>query len=492
MKFSAIKNKSWIQIIVIAVLIAIIFLKSLNFDFNWLDNAQIEKESCVINSQQSLKDVFLKPLLNPKGQGNYYRPLFKVSYTLDYVLYGKRALGFHITNILLHIVNLILLYFIFLALKIKKSISFLVVLFYGVLPLNVSTVVSLTARADLLVALFIFSSFLFYLQFQNRGVLPYLILSLAGYLLALMSKEMAFPFFILIFLISYIKNSFKSYSFLYLFLALGYLFIRFKILGYLGSSIVLLRAEPTLTVLSSFAGFYTYIFKFFIPTELSLSDVFLRYNYLLNDKVVLGIAITFLLCLALLSAIKRRDGSLSILLSWVLIFYIPISNIIPSPHFWAERFFYLPGAGLAGLIAYVILKKRWLKNLLIISILFYSLVNINYQNYFKDNEVIFKRALDISANSEEAYNMLGYHYILNGDYYRAIYYYHMATQDFSRYYTFSSLSETYNNLGVLFLRLKQYSEARKWFEYALILKESNKDVILNLKILNSLDLSYGK
>jgi len=43
---------------------------------------------------------------NWTGVGNdYYRPLVVTLFQIDYLIYGLRPLGFHLTNILLHLVN---------------------------------------------------------------------------------------------------------------------------------------------------------------------------------------------------------------------------------------------------------------------------------------------------------------------------------------------------------------------------------------------------
>ncbi|MDP8215710.1 MAG: tetratricopeptide repeat protein [Candidatus Kaelpia imicola] len=482
-----IKDKIWIQFSIIFILVLIVFFKSLSFEFSWLDNAQIEEESCIIQSQQELEDLLFQPLLNPKGQGNYYRPLFKISYTLDFLLYGKNPLGFRITNILLHIFNLILLYVILLKFKIAKEISLLSTLLYGFLPLNTSAVVCLGARADLLAAFFVLFAFLSYLTFQEKGKAVYFICSLLGYILALMSKEIAFPFFLVIFIIAKAKNQFKICNIWYLLLASGYLFIRFKIFGYIGSSLSLLRGEPFITILSSFAGFFRYLFKFFMPFNLSLSDAFPKYSSIFNFEVIFGLILFFMIALFFIRSVRRENLTLSLFLGWLLFFYIPISNIVPALHFWAERFFYLPGIGLIGVVGYLISKRKSLKIPLVAVVLFYGLFNLKYQEYFKNNELLFRRAIDISTKSEEAYNMLGYHHLLNNDYFRTIYYYHLATQDFSGYYTYSSLDETCNNLGVVFLRLKQYKEARKWFQSAVALDGDDSKAVLNLKILDFIE-----
>ncbi len=365
-----IKDKIWVHLFIVFIIVLIVFFKSLSFEFSWLDNVQIKEGSCIVQNQQEFRDLLFQPLLNPKGQGNYYRPLFKISYTLDFLLYGKNPLGFRITNILLHIINLMLLYLILLKFKITKDVSLLSVLLYGLLPLNISTVVCLGARADLLAAFFILFSFLLYLIFQEKGKLVYFIYSFLGYILALMSKEIALPFFLVVCLIAEVKNRFKLYSIWYLLLALIYLFVRVGIIGHIGSSLPFLHGEPYVAILSSFAGFFRYLFKFFIPFKLSLSDAFPKYNSIFNFEVVFGIILFSAVVLFFFHTIKRKILTLSLFLGWLLFFYIPISNIIPALHFWAERFFYLPGIGLIGITGYFLSKRKIFKIPLVAVVLF--------------------------------------------------------------------------------------------------------------------------
>ncbi|MDP8233401.1 MAG: tetratricopeptide repeat protein [Candidatus Saelkia tenebricola] len=485
MKNFFIKDKTWLHLGIISIVVFIVFFRSLNSGFIWLDHFQIENKQCIIKDSQGLKDVFFNPLLRPYGDGNYYRPLFKVSYTLDYLLYRDSSVGFHLSSILLHILNLVLFYLILQRLKILQNVCFISALLYGVLPLNVSTVSWLGARADLLAGFFILSSLLMYLVFEENKKIIYLMISVFGYGLALMSKEIAFPFFLLIIIIGFFLPRNKKYFIPYASVAACYILARIYILGQVGSRIELFRGTPYITSLSSLAGFFRYIFKSFIPLNLSVTDAFLKHQIITHHEVLLGVLLgIFFLCLFLYSILKKRK-ILTIATGWILCFYLPISNILPALHFWAERFFYLSGFGLTMLVVYIFSKKIHFKKIFLIMIGVYAVITFRYQDYFKNDGFLFNRALRVSRESCEPHTMLGYVYLVNNDYQKSIYHYFLATQKNQNYYIFSSLAESSNNLGVLFLRLGQYDQARNWFRKVLSIDKEDEIALLNLAIVES-------
>jgi len=485
LKDTVLKDKIWLHLVIIFAVIFILFSRSLNFGFVWLDHFQIEGKECIIKTPQEFKDAFFKPLLRSKGEGNYYRPLFKISYTVDHLLYGDSPFGFHLTNVLLYIFNLWLFYFILLRLKIPKAACFFGAISYGVLPLNVSVATWLGARADLLAGFFILSSFLTYLIFQEKKRTVYFAISLLGYGLALMSKEIAFPFFLLIIIIGFFQGHNKRHSLFYLLLASGYILARICIIGHVGGKVEFFRGTPYITILSSCAGFFKYIFKFFIPLNLSVTDAFLKYRSLMHLEVLLGLSLLVFFSFFFIHSVLKKRKIPALASGWVLCFYLPISNILPALHFWAERFFYLSGFGLAMLVVYIFAEKRYFKKILLVLVSIYAAVTFRYQMYFENDIFLFRRAIRASEESCEPHTMLGYFYLMNGDYSKSIYHYFIAAQQNQNYYIFSSPAGVYNNLGVLFLRLSQYNEAEKWFKKSLSIDDDYEPALLNLAVTES-------
>ncbi len=106
------------------------------------------------------------------GDKVMYTPLLWVSFLLDSLLYHATPLhpwGYHLTNVLLHATNAVLLYFILLAAIRRPWFAFLAAAFWALHPLRVESVAWVTERKDTLSTLFAFLSILFYLQAWGRG-----------------------------------------------------------------------------------------------------------------------------------------------------------------------------------------------------------------------------------------------------------------------------------------------------------------------------------
>lgn len=493
-------EKVFFHLLLISLVIFLVFFKSLSFDFLWMDHFQIQEEGCILKSWQELKQAFFTPILDWQSSGNYYRPLFKIFYTLNYLIYGKERVGFRATALGLHILNLWLFYFILLRMGFSLGLSLLLSTFYGGLPLVASNLVLLGAAGDLLAGFFILSAFLFYLEFRRRESASFFVGSLLCYWLALLSKEIAFPFFLLIGICQILERERlqgkKGRRFLkagrffpYLGIALLYLLLRFKAVGHWGTRVKMLRGEPYTTVLSSLVGFLRYLEKFFYPVNLAPADAFPKYRSLFQPEVLVAMLALILLTLTFLSALCKKNFPAAFSLGWIFSFYLPISNLIPALHFWAERFFYLAGFGVIFLLGFLLSERKILKRFLLLLLPLYFALTIRYEGYFKNDLLLFSRALKVSPFSKEPHAMLGFFYLSNNQNQKAIYHYYLSLQPEENYYTYVPSWQAYNNLAVALLRLNQYQQAERWLEAGLRLSPGNKIILANMHIL---DKKLGK
>src|SRR4030042_3962469 len=109
-----------------------IFLPSMKGSFIW-DNKYFISENPDILSQGFLKRFLFSPFggaegfdeNSPKAGQNrqFYRPLTSFSYWLDFKILGFDPAAFHLTNILLHLLNSILLFFILFKLGFGRPAS---------------------------------------------------------------------------------------------------------------------------------------------------------------------------------------------------------------------------------------------------------------------------------------------------------------------------------------------------------------------------------
>ena len=181
---------------------AITFLPALNNDFvNWDDF-----DTLVNNSRyQGLGLAQLRWMFTTFFLG-HYQPLTWITWSLDYLLWGKEPFGFHLTNLLIHGANAVLFYFIgrrLLRLAFSQhaddhqihlflSTAFAALVF-ALHPLRVESVAWITERRDVLSAHILFWTVICYLQAAHVQELQsarygWLAASLCLYFISLLAK----------------------------------------------------------------------------------------------------------------------------------------------------------------------------------------------------------------------------------------------------------------------------------------------------------------
>ena len=194
--------------ITIIIVTYAVFQNSLSNDFVFDDESVIIGNASIQNLS-SIPKFFTADEGFHKVIDRYYRPIVSSTYALDYSIWGLDPYGFHLTNVIIHIISCLLLFKIFRVLfwryKYRNLISLLSTLIFAVHPIHTEAVSWVSGRTDSLVTLFFFGSFLFYLEFTKEQEYHkednslhritkknylYLALSLIFYAAGLLTKEM--------------------------------------------------------------------------------------------------------------------------------------------------------------------------------------------------------------------------------------------------------------------------------------------------------------
>lgn len=194
---------------------------------------------------------------------NFYRPVLGISFLIDYLISGAKSTGYHLTSILLHAGNSLLVFYLgrfferrFLSEKNAGFAPLAAALLFAATPLHCEAVSWISGRADPLFTLFFLLSYLlFLLSIERSGssssspslslstvsTRTLYILSVCSFIFALQSKETAVVLPLLIAVSVFVSAIFAGKAVSnkerlimvapYATIALGYLFLRLALFG---------------------------------------------------------------------------------------------------------------------------------------------------------------------------------------------------------------------------------------------------------------------
>ncbi|MFC1658842.1 hypothetical protein ACFL1D_05615, partial [Candidatus Omnitrophota bacterium] len=174
------------SIILILSLGFLIYSNSLDGQF-LLDDNKLVKNNASIKSWNRLSERLVRDI-DPR-RARQYRPVPLFTYALDYSLWKLDTRGYHLTNILVHVLTALALYWLVNILFKNNFLSLLTALFFLVHPVHTEAVCYISGRADLLVSLFMLLSIILYIKLLDARNPVFYLLMLAGCVLAVFSKE---------------------------------------------------------------------------------------------------------------------------------------------------------------------------------------------------------------------------------------------------------------------------------------------------------------
>lgn len=145
----------------------------------------------------SFKGVFFPQV----ESGGYYRPFIGLSYYLDSALWGLDSHGMHLDNILMHLINALLIFWLVRVALLDyedHSLSYLpliVAILFAVHPMATESVNWISGRTDLIAGNFLILSIILLLYFRLTQKLILLLLSFCMICFGLFAKEVSFAMF---------------------------------------------------------------------------------------------------------------------------------------------------------------------------------------------------------------------------------------------------------------------------------------------------------
>ena len=191
-------DRAAILVAIFLVVLAVLpYLQTLRYDFVDFDDHLYVTENPQV--QQGLNLGTVGWAFTTFTSGNWH-PLTWMSHMLDVDLWGMNAGGHHLTSVLLHAGNTLLLFFVLVQMTGSLWRSAFVSVLFAVHPLHVESVAWIAERKDVLSTFFGLLALWAYVGCTRYGTMPKYLLMIGFFVLSLMAKPMlvTFPFLLLL------------------------------------------------------------------------------------------------------------------------------------------------------------------------------------------------------------------------------------------------------------------------------------------------------
>jgi len=415
----------------------------------------------------------------------FWHPLTWLSLMLDYEMHGLNAGGYHLTNLILHILSALLLFWLFHRMTGAIWKSAFVAFFFALHPLHVESVAWVAERKDVLSAFFFMLTLCFYVYYtEKRSIVRYLFV-LFFFVCALMSKTIVVTLPAIMILLDYwpLKRfetrGNKTDLLLWQLKEKTLLFILSAYFSLLTAGVQYNITAINFPFISRLANApvscATYLEKTFWPHDMAFFYPFPAqfpfWQVWGAVFLIIGISIA-----AILTA--RRLPYFFVGWFWYAVTLLPVIGIIQvGRQAMADRYTYLPLTGIAICLAWGIpslfnhkkMRRKILFPASIACLAALSVLSWQQCGYWKDSKTLLHQALQVTNDNYLAHHNLGQVLFEEGKTSEAIDHYNEAARIMPDHILI------YNNRGVAYLKIGEYQQAIEDFSKAIHLMPNYAD-----------------
>ena len=435
--------------------------------------------------------------------GANWQPLTWLSAMLDYRIYGSNAAGHHLTNLLFHLANTILLLLIFRRMTSRPGStqagslwrSAFVAALFALHPLHVESVAWAAERKDVLSTFFMLLAICAYVKYAERPSLRRYLLVASAFALGLMAKPMLVSLPILLLLLDYwpLRRSLslpklvweKSPLFM---LSAASCVITFLAQRSGGAVVQLQRFSVGLRAANSLVSYAAYIGKTFCPIRLAAYYPYPRAG-IPAAIVILAVLVMAAISLLVIRMARSRPY-LAVGWLWYVVTLIPVIGLVQvGQQAMADRYTYVPLIGIFIMIAWGIpeLLRRGdaatrrrgelvFASVGIVVSVALMMCTSRQVAYWHSDYTLFQRAVAVTDGNALALSNYGLALAKMGHYDQAISEYKKAVEADPTYV------ESYFNLGNAYKQTGRIPEALEQFREALRVRPGYTDTDASVAI----------
>ena len=432
--------------------------------------------------------------------GNWH-PLTWLSHMLDCQLFGTDAGWHHLTNLLLHVANTLLLFGVLKQMTGAIWRSALVAAAFALHPLHVESVAWVAERKDVLSTLFWMLTIAAYLGYVKRPSSGRYLLTMLVFALGLMAKPMLVTLPFVLLLLDYWPlgrflnnqdgkpvNIRSQWPTIYRLVREKIPFFALVAVSSVITFVVQQKAGAVaeidilplkFRIANVFVSYINYINKMFYPSNLS---VFYPYHGT-RPSVVITYFIELAVVTAVIIYMSRRYRYLAVGWFWYLGTLVPVIGLVQvGSQSMADRYTYMPLIGLFIIIVWGIpeliskwsYQKIWLKVIAVVVLAVLMLSTRTQIKSWKNDATLFAHSIAVTQNNWVMHNNYGKALATEGRYQEAIDHLNEALRLRPVYF------EARNNLGMVFFMQGRADEAMECFEEALRIRPDKAEAYHNL------------
>lgn len=375
-----------------------------------------------------------------------WHPLTWLSHMTDVQLSGLNPEGHHLTSLVIHIANSVLLFVLLYGMTGSPGKSACVTALFALHPLHVEPVAWVSGRKDVLATLFMLLAMFAYRGYARSGKAAAYVLCTLLYVAGLMAKAMlvSFPFVLL--LMDYwplgrlrhgshdaggTSGAFHGETMSRLLLEkipLVVLAAGSGIITYLAQSkggAVSAGGSPFANAGNALWSYVAYILKMLWPVGLS---VYYPLAPVPSWKFVLALAVIVAVSIAA-ARVSRRFPWLAVGWFWYLVTLFPVAGFVKiGQHAMADRYTYIPLIGLfivvawgcADLLGRLRIPRAALAGSAVAILAICSVLTYRQAERWHDSVTLFRHALEVTENNSLAHKNLGAALASQGKYVEAL------------------------------------------------------------------------